>query len=385
MAVEYLKSNGSVLQYLTELPTKGKNCVRLVCVSDTHLAEDKLKVPDGDVLLHCGDILMQSTLMSKEKVSKGFRKFLSWIGNQPHKHKIFILGNHDAALMDLGHDYIKSKCPPGVVYLQNTDTTVCGLKIWGTPHSVGGSSNYAFQYKSANGLWDSLPSDTDIIMSHGPALCIGGDHLSKTDEFIKKIKRSTDVKLHLCGHLHWAYGMQSITRQDGVLVPSIVCSSLDGSYQLTNKPVVADICLEKTIQKPKKKCLFLIANDEHLPPGKLIADLISPYYDVMSLNYSKRKSETLSAVDAVVCLGISAVKAAMKYPTAVTKVVYSHTGRSDPTQLHDYGIHMIAAARDEQTIVAFLNACAGNHTSEMINLRLKGKASLQHQLVKSVK
>ena len=31
--------------------------MRLVCVSDTHLRTDDLAVPDGDVLLHAGDLL----------------------------------------------------------------------------------------------------------------------------------------------------------------------------------------------------------------------------------------------------------------------------------------------------------------------------------------
>eukprot|EP01060_Flectonema_neradi_P038829 TRINITY_DN8280_c0_g1_i1.p1 TRINITY_DN8280_c0_g1~~TRINITY_DN8280_c0_g1_i1.p1 ORF type:complete len:386 (+),score=33.04 TRINITY_DN8280_c0_g1_i1:49-1206(+) len=381
MPIEYLAQDGKVLEYLMEAPAKGDN-VRLVCVSDTHLGQDKVILPEGDILLHCGDILMQSTLMSKEKIRVGFEKFLSWMGKQTHQHKIFILGNHDAALMDLGYDYITSKCPPGVTYLQNTSITVQGIKIWGTPHSVGSSSNYAFQHRSAKGLWDSMPSDTQIIMSHGPAKCIGGDHLSKTTEFIRKIEKSKSVKLHVCGHLHWAFGMQSILRHDGVVVPTIVCSSLDGSYNLSHKPVVVDFS-GSSQPISKKKCLFLVANEDHVGAGQLIADLVNPYYDVFSLGYHKRMPGPLPEADAVVCLGISATKVAAKYPSNVAKVVYSHTGRSNPDGLHsDFGIHMLAAAKDEQSIVAFLNASFDG--DKPMCLRLSHRVSLRHPSIKSV-
>lgn len=36
--------------------------MRLVIVSDTHFMHDRFDIPDGDVLIHCGDSLMRGTV-----------------------------------------------------------------------------------------------------------------------------------------------------------------------------------------------------------------------------------------------------------------------------------------------------------------------------------
>ena len=59
---------------------------RIVCISDTHCAE--IDVPDGDILLHAGDL----TYMGKPDE---LRVVMDWLSSLPHKHKIFIAGNHD--------------------------------------------------------------------------------------------------------------------------------------------------------------------------------------------------------------------------------------------------------------------------------------------------
>jgi hypothetical protein len=41
---------------VVELLTTDKKTLRLVCISDTHNQHRKIKVPDGDVLIHAGDI-----------------------------------------------------------------------------------------------------------------------------------------------------------------------------------------------------------------------------------------------------------------------------------------------------------------------------------------
>ena len=51
----------------------------------------RTQIPDGDVLLHCGDVTLRS--MKKEFVS-----FNKWIGSLPHPTKIVIAGNHDRLL-----------------------------------------------------------------------------------------------------------------------------------------------------------------------------------------------------------------------------------------------------------------------------------------------
>ena len=61
--------------------------VKLICISDTHLDWDKVKVPDGDIFIHAGDWEASSII--------DVTKFNKWLGTLPHTYKIVIAGNHD--------------------------------------------------------------------------------------------------------------------------------------------------------------------------------------------------------------------------------------------------------------------------------------------------
>lgn len=63
--------------------------MKLVIISDTH---DKLleEVPDGDVLIHCGDYSVFGEYEEK-------KNFFDWFSSQKHECKIVIPGNHEVA------------------------------------------------------------------------------------------------------------------------------------------------------------------------------------------------------------------------------------------------------------------------------------------------
>uniref|UniRef100_A0A914Y3P2 Calcineurin-like phosphoesterase domain-containing protein n=1 Tax=Panagrolaimus superbus TaxID=310955 RepID=A0A914Y3P2_9BILA len=67
------------------------NFVRFVCISDTHERLNELcpRIPDGDVLIHCGDFTNDG---EKWQILK-FNKELQTL---PHKYKIVIAGNHES-------------------------------------------------------------------------------------------------------------------------------------------------------------------------------------------------------------------------------------------------------------------------------------------------
>ena len=66
----------------TALPTKPAdgNWTRFVCISDTH-TRNSFSVPDGDVLLHSGDLTTTGTVAD-------FEKTLEWLYSMPHKIKM---------------------------------------------------------------------------------------------------------------------------------------------------------------------------------------------------------------------------------------------------------------------------------------------------------
>ena len=68
--------------------------VKIVCISDTHGRTDDEnfpEIPDGDILLHAGDITQEGNL-------DHLSKFNDWLGTLPHQYKIVIAGNHDKML-----------------------------------------------------------------------------------------------------------------------------------------------------------------------------------------------------------------------------------------------------------------------------------------------
>jgi Calcineurin-like phosphoesterase len=66
-----------------------KKRITIVCISDPH--NSKPSLPDGDILLHYGDLSQYGTFAE-------IQAQLDWLNSQPHKHKIVIAGNHNLIL-----------------------------------------------------------------------------------------------------------------------------------------------------------------------------------------------------------------------------------------------------------------------------------------------
>ena len=99
--------------------------IRIICISDTHGQHSKLSVPDGDVLIHAGD------LMAFGDRPEEIIDFNQWLGKQPHRHKIVIAGNHD--WMFERHPGAARELLGNAIYLENSGTGVASLNIWGSP------------------------------------------------------------------------------------------------------------------------------------------------------------------------------------------------------------------------------------------------------------
>lgn len=195
--------------------------VTVVCVSDTHNSQPAL--PDGDVLVHAGDLTQSGTY---EELCAA----LGWLSGQPHPVKIVVAGNHDI-LLDAKHDAIgnravsttdPSKSPEAlraalpwgdVIYLQNEGITVTcpngrRLRVYGSPNSAR-YGNWAFQYPKPEDVWsNTVPDGTDILVTHGPPrghrdLNLGCIHLSRELWRVRP-------RLHVFGHIHEGAGMECV-------------------------------------------------------------------------------------------------------------------------------------------------------------------------------
>lgn len=207
--------------------------VKIVCISDTHGQHSKLEVPMGDLLLHAGDV-------SRRGSKKEIVGFLDWFGALPHPHKIFIAGNHDFYFQDESPTEIEKIIPNNVIYLNDSGVEINGIKIWGSPVQPW-FYDWAFNRQRGAEIdkhWQLIPSDTDILITHGPAFGFldetsRGEQVG-CEELTKKIE-SIKPSIFLCGHIHEAYG----ERTEGG-VHYINASVLNLQYQLVNAPILID-------------------------------------------------------------------------------------------------------------------------------------------------
>lgn len=179
--------------------------VSIVCISDTHNSQASL--PDGDILIHAGDLTQSGTLSELQAA-------LDWLKVQPHAHKIVIAGNHDTILdpsRDPGHE--RARLDWGnIIYLCDQSVTVCcsngrKLHIYGSPFSPR-HGNWAFQYSRSEDVWaGKVPDGVDVLITHGPPrghldlMRLGCAHL------LRELWRMRPL-LHVFGHVHEGYGQE---------------------------------------------------------------------------------------------------------------------------------------------------------------------------------
>ncbi|KAL2153156.1 hypothetical protein VTH82DRAFT_4311 [Thermothelomyces myriococcoides] len=190
------------------------DAVSVVCVSDTHNSQPVL--PNGDVLIHAGDLTQSGSLRELQAA-------LDWLRAQPHPVKIVVAGNHDLLLdpdCDGRRGTQKSTAASergavdwgNIIYLENASTTITcpngrQLRVYGSPLSAR-HGNWAFQYPRGENVWEgTVPSGIDVLVTHGAPRA----HLDLLKLGCPNLLRElwrVRPRLHVFGHIHEGAGTE---------------------------------------------------------------------------------------------------------------------------------------------------------------------------------
>lgn len=162
-------------------------------ISDTHGAHRRLgELPAADVVVHSGDFTM--TGGEAEAVD-----FLNWFCDLPHRHKIFICGNHEC-LYNAHIDGLDGN----VHYLCNSGVEIDGVRFYGVPMFLAECVS-----DRQNRNYAAVPDDTDVLITHTPPYGIldfdDGIHYGSQELLQRVIVISPH--LHLFGHIHRQHGI----------------------------------------------------------------------------------------------------------------------------------------------------------------------------------
>ncbi len=212
---------------------------KLVATSDTHGVHHDLKIPECDLLIHAGDCTYESG-------QAALRSFCKWIEEQPAKHKVFICGNHDWAFQEWPEQAraLVKQYAPSAIYLENESVEIEGIKIFGSPITPN-FFDWAFNCKRGPDIrayWDKIPSDTDVLITHGPPVGILDKTQAKYGNLSVGCKDLYEAvlrvqpKYHFFGHIHPGYGSMVLNHPSGKTTSYFNCSYVNEGYRSANKP-----------------------------------------------------------------------------------------------------------------------------------------------------
>ena len=280
--------------------------MKLIIISDTHMTHRSLSLPTGDVLIHAGDATSTGT-------SDEVARFLAWFACQPHRHKIFVAGNHDWLFHrypDMSDQLLAEH--PGITYLQDSGTEIEGVKFWGSPWQpwfLDWAFNLPRRGPALREVWNKIPLGTDVLVTHGPPFGIldqvhGGEHLGCEE---MKIRLAVvKPRVHIFGHIHDGYGVA----QSRTTTYANACTCTE-AYRAWNRPIVLDltsagVTVHSIEANPKKARLEKVMAmtevaasgpmqkaeawfpEAHLAAMKEMADLRGMSTESLLLNYALR-------------------------------------------------------------------------------------------------
>jgi len=268
-------------------PYNPKQCTRIACISDTHGKHRHVRVPRCDVLLHGGDFTRTGEHSMVTDVDGYFDQLLrrkefhevttpnpsplpslslsssSLSRNGLVGEIICIAGNHDLTFHPETYannwktfhpingpfdTQITRSLLTHCTYLQDQSHVSNGVKYYGSPWSPEFGFRWAFNQNrhQIHQKWDIIPSDTDVLITHGPP--IGRGDLCRTGNragcvnLLHQVQNRVQPRIHLFGHIHEDYGITT----DGTTL-FVNASSCTLNYTPDNPAIVIDLPHDKNL------------------------------------------------------------------------------------------------------------------------------------------
>lgn len=217
--------------------------IKLVFISDTHNQHSKLTLPQGDILIHCGDLTQRGML-------REIRAFGEWFGMQKgFEHKVVVAGNHDwefqlrrqlAEEELLGIRHTKRS----IIYLQDSEITLNvrgrDIRIYGSPwqpYFQGWAFN--LRQEQLRDVWRMIPDGLDVLVTHGPPFTVLDRVRSREnvgcESLLEEVIRAKP-RVHAFGHIHESWGVRR--ENDTIFVNASNC---DHNYFISNPPISIEI------------------------------------------------------------------------------------------------------------------------------------------------
>jgi len=183
--------------------------MRIWHISDTHTYHRLLGVPaDIDMVIFSGDCSNPKDPYPNEVEVRGF---IDWFASLKIQYKIFVAGNHDTSIEKkfvTSEDFARRN----IIYLENEDVIIDGLKIFGSPYTPTFGFGWSFNKDRTklDRIWRNIiDEDVDIVITHGPpkgTLDLSFDRAGNLERCGDKslLNRVMEVNPKLClfGHIH---------------------------------------------------------------------------------------------------------------------------------------------------------------------------------------
>lgn len=184
--------------------------MKLTVISDTHTKHKEIThlLNKEDVFIHAGDA---SNTRDPAINQHEMFDFLEWYQGLDANHKIYVPGNHDTSV-EAG--LIDSKDFPDIHFLINRSIVIDGVKFYGSPYTPSFGTGWAWNMERSRitYVWNAIPDDTDVLITHGPPKGILDLTTDKDDpkrlvncgckSLLNKVLDTPRIQAHIFGHVH---------------------------------------------------------------------------------------------------------------------------------------------------------------------------------------